>query len=559
MPERPPLSSFLKNPPKTVNKEDRPPLSSLLKTTAPVAPQPFRGEFVDYAKSVLGGGPVAEGPMSGVGNAIFQGFLGATKGALSTIATVPKRVTEIVEIIGRGKEVNKTSRAILEGVSLIDSLEQEMANLPEGDPRKQETARLLVEHSADIARLAGNLPKIIGEKTESIFGGLKPVGTAQKVGFGIEKVGEFVAAGAGTKGMLQPESGIGTTAEKVLRTFMKSGIEAGIGGTVTAAQGGEIADIKRAAVLSFIFSVPFKAWSEFHVSGALAKPLQKSAEVQMGKALAPTTKTNKELTEKIVPEMLRRRVKFASLGGLAGRAEQSADDAAEALEGAYNSLPQNTKATITPVIHAMEQAKQRLVVAGTDTIPEAALPKYKALQEIQQEILNLAKGSDDTVALESLRSYRQILDDVIKRTGKTFGLSGDETAKLAAQKVGANAIRHELAEQFPNIGKLNKEYTFWKNVQAVAEATNLRQRGQQGAIAEVMTGVGAGVGLSKGGVSTAVWYAVALRTISQIIRSPIWRSVAANQKQKIAEMLMKSDPALTDLLNRLLVGSILKR
>lgn len=514
------------------------------------------------------GGKIASAVKSTFGpeSALGQFGVGFGKGVLSTIATVPKKVTEIAEILGKKAIIDETGKGVISLAQQQTQFEEVLNSLPADDPKREQVIQAMKENMEDMLFLTQKLPKNLTEEAERIFDPLKPEGTAQKVGFTTEKIAEFMVPAGKIK---EAETAIKTfnasrkfspVAQKLLNTLERSGVEAISAGTVSAAQGREMKDVKNATILSFLFSIPFKAAQELREP--VGKVLEERARSQFSKILKPTTKENKRLAEKTVPELLKRRVIVVSRKGLEKKAVEELAGVGDDLESAYNSLPPNTKVQVAPIISKIEEYKSKFLAqnaAGEWIVVDRA--GYKAAVEIQQTFLRLAKnpaGFTDDIAIESIRRARQILDKAVGRKGG-FAISEFEGSLRDAQLEGANAIREQLAKQFPNIDKINKEYTFWSNVRRVIEATNKRITGQE-PLSETLFELGGGVvGASRGGLKSTVIGLVTGKLLIEAIRSPLWRSTSAVTKHVIAESLLRGDSVAVDILNRIVTGAISRK
>ena len=295
-------------------------------------------------------------------------------------------------------------------------------------------------------------------------------------------------------------------------------------------------------------------------SGAASDLLRESAVRQYSKVLGPTTKENKLLTERVVPELLDKRVTAMTRTGLQAKAEASALTANDALEAAYAELPQDAQVRMAPVLRKIEAAKNKLVVKGTNEIVDEGL--YKALNKVQQKVVAIAGGTDKiasidpTVSVGTARSARQQFDAAVSRKTKIFAKTGKEALQLAANKEAGNAIRHELAQEFPDIAAVNKEVNLWLNVKDVLGDTLTRTASQSLPLGErAMTAGGLAGGLARGGgVGTAIGYATGLKLVHKLINSTAWRTVSAVQKNRLADLLGSGKIAEAEIYTAKLAG-----
>lgn len=282
---------------------------------------------------------------------------------------------------------------------------------------------------------------------------------------------------------------------------------------------------------------------------AASGPLKKSAENVYSRVIGPTTKENKVLTQKVVPELIDRGVTAITRSGLEDKAMGMAGAADTVLEDAYANLPQTAKVKFIPVLQQLENAKKSLVVEGTNTVVRKDL--YKAIEKVQNTVLEIAGGAGDIaptnpeVSVATARSARQQYDAAVKSKTKLFGITGKEAVKVAADKEAGNAIRNELAQEFPDIASINKEFNLWQTVKELMGETNLRTASQSTPLTQqLVTHAGATVGgAAGGGLPGAVIGGVAGRSLGKLFTSPAWRTVDSITRDRLANLLAKGQQA----------------
>lgn len=502
-----------------------------------------------------------------------QPFIGIAKGVGSTLFTVPQSIARITDAVTHALEGGKLDESMANLAKVTTALIHKANTLPDTDPNKKHLMDLAQENVKQIETLRGGQTER-DQKLSSLNQTpdiLKPKTTGQKIGYVAEKAGEFLAPGSAiTKGekALQATTESATRAgkvtpfvEKAINVAGGAALEGAGAATVNEAQTGDTKGSLKTGLIAGAVSVPFKIFGQ--LKEPVANALQSSAEKKSAQALGATTKADKQLSDKIVPELLKRRVTFATRGGLLQKMQSSLDDVGNQLEDAYAALPQDTKVDVSPVIKRLEDFKDTFITTGAGGQRVVVDPAgYKAAQELQTTIIQLAQNpeklvTNSDVSLTSLREARQILDKSIAKTGKSFALGARDSATLAAQKSGANAIRNELAQEFPEIAKINKEYTFWKNVESVVGNTIQRTKSQATPIGETIAeGAGAVVGAAKGGgLGNIVLGATGYKLLKSVITSPAWRQTSAVIRSTLADALMRGnkEQALY-ILNRLAVG-----
>jgi hypothetical protein len=327
----------------------------------------------------------------------------------------------------------------------------------------------------------------------------------------------------------------------------KAGTRAAVGAGVAKVQG---ASDKQAATVGGV------AGGLSVVGSAFSPLLKSSAEKSYSKALGATTKENKQISDKVVPELINRKTLAVTREGLFNKAATKADRAGEALEAGYTKLPKNAQTEWKPVFENIKKAKDAVTVNGT----VLDVGRYRALDAIEKDLLNVVGGGakeakDAVVSVETARKVRQILDKAVSQKSKIFGLTGKETDKLAVQKLAANSIREELAKEYPNIDKLNKEFSFWSNVQGVVGDTIRRTKGQTPLGLTLAEDTGAMVGAVRGGtIGNVVADAFLVRLIKQATTSTAWRTTSAVTKHQLSNFLATGDVAKATALLQRIIG-----
>lgn len=270
----------------------------------------------------------------------------------------------------------------------------------------------------------------------------------------------------------------------------------------------------------------------------LAGPLQRSAASQYERALAPTTKVNKAITQKITPELINRG-EYGSLGGLEERAGQQATALKPQLDAAYQAMPaQSTAGSGPQIVQALENLKGKYTIQGMPANPQAV----NAISGVQ----DVVKQYGNDIAPDSLRKLKRIFDDPVAARGGFAGTDLTTAYTLKAQKAASNQIRGILGQASPDVATLNKEISFWLDVQRVTSQSGLRQTGQAGGLLKVLSPLGAGAAGAMTGAQFGAHAgleagaAAALTTAAiQITRSPLWRTGSAVLKDKLADALAR--------------------
>lgn len=268
----------------------------------------------------------------------------------------------------------------------------------------------------------------------------------------------------------------------------------------------------------------------------IPEKLKANAIKEYSQMLNPTTQEMKTLTQKIVPEALNRNVVGRTLEGIASKAEEKAGQFGAEIGKYWENLPEGVRTEAQPIIKKLDDLKNKYIVNGVTIKPEAIAP----IESLQQKIGALAK--DGFIETKNMRQLRQILDTSVDMSK---GFTKDALANFTknTEKVASNAIRSELAKDSPDLAKLNKDYTFWTNLQDVAQATADRKTGQTGGLGKWLgRGIGGILGAESGQNYTQkaefgiLGMALGSKAI-EFMGSPAWKSVAAVSKNKIADYL----------------------
>lgn len=271
----------------------------------------------------------------------------------------------------------------------------------------------------------------------------------------------------------------------------------------------------------------------------LKGPLQRAATSQYERALAPTTKINKAITQDITPELIQRG-QFGSLEGLEKKAGQKIGELGPQLNQAYQQAPATLPGAGTKVIQDLEALKQSYMPGGNVAQPQAV----NAIEGVQGIVKQYGPDVDPT----TLRRLRQIFEDPVAQRGGFAGADLSTNYTLSAQKQAADSIRGILNKN-PDIGALNKEISFWLDVQRVTSQSGLRRTGQEGGLMKVLGPLGAAVSGSGTGAAThspvAAMGAAGSTLLAtygvQAVRSPLWRTMSAVTKDRFAQALASGD------------------
>ena len=192
----------------------------------------------------------------------------------------------------------------------------------------------------------------------------------------------------------------------------------------------------------------------------------------------------------------------------------------------------------TKVIQDLENLKNSYVVNGKVSNP-TAVDAISGVQDIVRQ-----HGAD--IDPKGLRKLKSIFDDPVAAKGGYAGADLTTAYGVKAQKLAADSIRDIVHSASPDIAALDKEVSFWLNVQKVARESGLRRTGQEGGLLKTLTPLGAAVagagGFTAGGVHAGI-EAAAAATLSgimaHVVQQPAWRTLSAVAKDRFASALSR--------------------
>jgi hypothetical protein len=266
---------------------------------------------------------------------------------------------------------------------------------------------------------------------------------------------------------------------------------------------------------------------------AVAGALRESGAKDISQVLGPTTKENKAITQKIAPEIAGRSIFAWTRKGLSERAEREAEQAGQKVDQAYMALGPDERVPTQPILDHFEQSKQAFMSAEGKVLDQAAIDRVDALKQVVAQF-----GPD--VSPGDIVKLRRLWDKQIAAAHGFYGKTVAEGSALDAKREAADAIRSELAQQYPDLDKINKEFSFWANVRKVIGETVTRKESQAPPLGETVLAAG---GLAHAGApGAAAWWG-----LRKVLTSTAWNTASASLKFKIADLLAdgKTEQAAT--------------
>ena len=280
----------------------------------------------------------------------------------------------------------------------------------------------------------------------------------------------------------------------------------------------------------------------------LPEMLQTSAEKQYAQALNPTKAITKDATQKVVPELLNRKTWAFTYSGLSEKAQAALAQAAQKLDDVWTNQLAGKTSEKASLIQSMNDVIDDWTIDGAPD-PKTGIPvKISPRPEITNAlagIRDILSQYPDLIPVEDLRRTRQIWDKIVAARGGYQGGDLITDATNYARREGGTAIRKQLAAENPDIVDVNKEYSFWQNVNDILDATKQRRVGQQTPISERIMGAGglAGGLAMGGGLAGGAEVGIMTAAATKLFRSTGYRTISANVKSMMADALASGNVA----------------
>lgn len=396
---------------------------------------------------------------------------------------------------------------------------------------------------------------------------LTPSNMTQTVGKGAEQVAELVlpgraiqGAGAAAAARLGPKLA-GTVGQTLGKVLPNAAVQAAGGAGMAAAQGG---DPLTGAVLSGVAPA---------VGGVLERlpaGLRETAAKRITQALDPRKERYKAITKRLIPEIQKR-----GLGGSREALQQQAQSTLETVGDQLDTALQQyagqrvPTAAITQTLEASKDAFRTVTqMPVTEAAKKGLLPKVTSVsngiatmavefdgRSIRQldGLQKIISEVGDTATVEQLVGIRRAWDKVVDqaggfshRAGGAIGVPLKEQSEAWAKREATGAIRKLLAVEVPDLAAINKEFTFWKNLDDVVTQTIDRTKvhgpglmnqaaGAAGSVAGAVAG-GAGGG-PAGSLGGALAFGKLAKMAETVLTSPRMRFVDAKLRGKLAEAI----------------------
>lgn len=433
-----------------------------------------------------------------------------------------------------------------------------------------------------IGRFVGAVPK-----NQDFEDALKDENAAQVTGHIAEQTAEF-AGGEGAANAILKGTGAAAkiaAAGKAVKTVAAAAKGAAVGGVVTTAQGGSGTT---GAIVGGAVPLVGAALEP------LANSLAESAAKSYNRVLGATKNTMKNLSDKVVrgysvagndvPGLIDRGVMAWTRKGLSTEAATEVTNLGDQIDNLWSALPKGEVTDAQPILDSIESAKAHLVQAGpakTMTVPLTAVLPTDTVTSVTNGVATIQRAqtaviepgavrnldrvkklvetlTDDNgqANVHDLRKVKQIFDETVAAKGGYAGtqLSLADAAGVRARKEAANAIRKQLAQQYPNIAAINREFNFWSNVQDITNETLRRTASQSQPMGQQIAKVAGAAAAGHAGAAKAILTGETLSTFRKLTTSAAWGTTSAVAKDRLALLLASGQTSRAVIGMRQLMG-----
>ncbi len=418
-------------------------------------------------------------------------------------------------------------------------------------------------HTADIVERMAGTPRTIENPVVQDL--ITPKNVAEQVGYGAEKMAEFLAPTGATGAAARAVEGAtaGMRAAPLLNLAARTGLEAGSAAGVAGLQtGGDPEEMKKAAEIAALFTGGVGALGM--ASPRIAKWAQESAEKQYGQAINPTKEKTKFIAEKTIPGMIKQRI-WGSLPNILEQAESRIRYYGQQIDDVWEGLKvSGGRADIAPLMKRLEDvAKENLMVqtpSGAWVVPEGVA--QQGMNELGGIARSLHAASEwdpvlqqQVITTDTMRRLRQIWDEVADKGGAFTKRPGDlqTWVKAMINRHAGDSVRAELGQALPNLAEINKQFAFAKNMEEIVEQTMLRRTGQQTPLGRRFAQV-TGAMMGHGGI-TSILGAVGMEQLQRLTSSTTWRTLSAVNKDRLADALTSGNRGAAEFYLRKLLSA----
>lgn len=269
--------------------------------------------------------------------------------------------------------------------------------------------------------------------------------------------------------------------------------------------------------------------------------LKASTVKQFEKVLAPTKNKFKDITTRVAEEGAERLPLASSRKSLLNKVQSEVYRAGDEIDNVIMTIDGGQQLKIQPLLDDLTKYKDKFIVSGKEG--KKFITNKQAVQQIDdisQELVNFA-NTEGGISFESLRRLRQSFDEAVSAGDRAFNRTLSEGTLINAQRELSNAIRNEFSKEFPDLAKVNKEFTFWKRIEDVLSETTKRKTGTGIPFKRIATGVGGAAALGPQGAIGAVaaeklFTSVAWRTLDIKLKNALANALTVGTKSEVKEI-----------------------
>lgn len=345
-----------------------------------------------------------------------------------------------------------------------------------------------------------------------------------------------------------------------------------VSGAVDRAKAGDIGGVSELATMAAVPEVAGKAIETVPVvaktaaknvarklapvADSAAEALRSSAENHIEQVLGATTKKLKSIaSDKVVPGILDRGLTANTREGLSQQASEGvAKHGADVAQGIQAATESGQTVPVQPIIERLEGLKSHPDYTLTSKATGEVTAQRQAPIDQIDEVQGILRKYGDAITPEDLVGVRRFIDDAVAKKKMAFLADDTKGYEAHAQEGAANVLRDTINSQFPEVAAANKEYSFYKNLQNVIDATIQRKASQSGIVSEgVKMARGGGAGAIVGGAvagPTGVVVGGTLGRLAEAVHdSTAYRTRMAGLQTDIAGWLDKSRTGSADPLD----------
>lgn len=260
----------------------------------------------------------------------------------------------------------------------------------------------------------------------------------------------------------------------------------------------------------------------------LPKALKESANKSVSQALAPTWKKMKQITEKLTPQFLKKWIR-GSQESIQKLAQEWVEEFGSKIDDAIEWW------ALDDVFVPRQVVDDVLTLAKGKTMVD-----WKVVNTVEHRVISemqdMISQFPDKVWWKQARAIKQILDKVVYAT--KWGIWAEDLSyKNTLAKSVADSLRNELSKASPDLAKLNKEFSFYKNLQDVIDTTITRQKPQQWAFRKFAGAIVWG-NTQWWPIDKVLWY-IGTKLFLDATSSATRNTVSAQLKNKLANGIAK--------------------